>query len=419
MKKILLHLILFNFQAKGQKALLFESASIIDGTGKSLIQGYNVLVVGDSIHSILKEGEDVPVADYQIIDLTGKYLLPGLFDAHVHFATDPSEGDQLEKVKQKLKIMLQNGVTGVRDMAGDTRQLAYLDRQTELDEIIAPTLYFSSLMAGASFFDDPRTIAAGRGRIPGKTPWMKAITDDTDIVLAVAEAKGTGASGIKLYADLLPHLAMKVIKEAHRQDFLVWAHAAVIPTMPSDLIEAGIDGISHGPLLAWEAAAKRPTSGKQRYNEIELDVENESFKNVIQKMAENQVYLDPTVFIYKDRYARAIYNNGLIATKAAFDAEVPLVIGTDQGFDADSFTYLPLIDEMDALVNEAGIPALAILKAATLNAANFLRIGDKVGSIEVGKKANLLLLDANPLDDIMNLKKVNSVYKNGKKVTTN
>jgi len=407
---------LFGFLARGQSPILLENVNLIDGISNTIHQGKSILIVGDKIQQIRDFGDQIEMDSLVRVDLSGKYLLPGLFDAHVHFATDPSDGDQLELVKEKLALMLRNGVTGVRDMAGDTRQLVYLARQAELDEIVSPNIYFSSLMAGASFFDDPRTAASARGKIPGRTPWMKAITDETDIVRAVAEAKGTGATGIKLYADLPPHLAIKVIKEAHRQNFLIWGHASVIPSMPSDLVNAGIDGVSHSPLLAWAAAENKPTSGKQRYNDTELSIENENFKSVINSMAEQEIYLDPTVAIYKGRYTPAIYNNGLTATKAAFDAGVPLVIGTDKGFEVEKFTYLPLIDEMKTLIEEADIPAMDIIKAATLNMANFLRIGDNVGSIEVGKQANILVLNANPLADIYNLKEVHVVYKNGKKI---
>jgi imidazolonepropionase-like amidohydrolase len=416
MKKIFLILIALNYNIQAQNALLLKNASLIDGTGRSIQKGVNILIAGDSIHSIILDGENVSFADYQSVDLRGKYLLPGLFDAHVHFATDPSGGDKLELVKDRLALMLKNGVTGVRDMAGDTRQLAYLARQTQLDEIKAPDLYFSTLMAGPAFFDDPRTKSSGQGVTPGHVPWMKAITDETDIVKAVAEAKGTGASGIKIYADLPGHLARKVIEEAHRQDFLVWAHAAVIPGMPSDLINAGIDGVSHATLLAWEAAKVKPENGKQRYNDTELSIDNEAFKSVIKMMSEKQVYLDPTVAIYKGRYSPNIYNNGLKATAAAFNSGVNLVVGTDRGINVEDFKHLAIIDEMEVLVNEVNIPAIDVIKAATLNTAEFLNIDDNVGSIEVGKKANILIVDSNPLDDIINLKKVFAVYKNGKKI---
>jgi imidazolonepropionase-like amidohydrolase len=126
--------------------------------------------------------------------------------------------------------------------------------------------------------------------------------------------------------------------------------------------------------------------------------------------------LDPTVAIYKGRYSPNVYQNGIKATRAAFDAGVKLVIGTDRGVNVQEFKNLPIIDEMEFLVNEAGIPAMDVIKAATINTAEFLKINDNVGSIAVGKKANLLIVDANPLVDITNLKKVHSVYKNGKQV---
>lgn len=416
MKNIFLFLFVLSFNALGQQAILLENASLIDGTGGSIQKGYNILIAGDSIHSVLFKGATIPLTDYQRIDLEGKYLLPGLFDAHVHFATDPSGGDKLALVKERLALMLKNGVTGVRDMAGDTRQLTYLARQTQLDEFEAPDLYFSALMAGPAFFDDLRTKSSGQGVKPGHVPWMKGVSDETDIVRAVAEAKGTGATGIKIYADLPGHLARKVIEEAHRQDFLVWAHAAVIPGMPSDLANAGVDGLSHATLLAWEAAAVKPENGKQRYNDTELSIENEGFTALIKMMSDKQIYLDPTVAIYKGRYSPNVYNNGLKATKAAFKAGVKLVVGTDQSINVKDFKHLPLIDEMEALINEVGIPAIEVIKAATLNTAEFLKISDKVGTIAVGKKANILIVDSNPLVDITNLKKVFAVYKNGKRI---
>ncbi len=405
-----------SLSVNGQSALLLENVNLIDGTGQSIQKGKSILILENVIQKILDYGEEVGVDNIQRVDVSGKYLLPGLFDMHVHFATSPSRGDRLDLVKRRLSLMLKHGVTGVRDMAGDTRQLVYLARQTQLDEIEAPDLYFSSLMAGPGFFDDPRTTSSGQGVVPGEVAWMKAITDETDIALAVAEAKGTGASGIKIYADLPGHLAAKVIEEAHKQNFLVWAHGAVIPGMPSDLVGAGIDGLSHATLLAWEAAEVKPETGKQRYNETELSVDNPEFKALIKAMASKKVYLDPTVAIYKGRYTNSVYDNGIKATRAAFEAGVPLIIGTDRGVNVQNFGHLPLIDEMEVLVKEVDIPILAIIRAATLNAANFLRIGNETGSIEVGKKANILIVDGNPLEDITNLSKVHSVYKNGKKV---
>ncbi len=405
-----------NVDLVAQQAILLENIGLIDGRGNEIQSSKSVLIKEGIVQQILNAGEEVDEDSLERIDLTGKFLLPGLFDMHVHLATSPSTWDELDLAKGRLSIMLKNGITGVRDMAGDSRQLAYLARQTHLDEMEGPDVYFSALMAGPTFFVDPRTKASGRGMVSGEAPWMKAISDKTDIALAVAEAKGTGATGIKIYADLPGHLAQKIIQEAHRQNFLVWAHAAVIPGMPSDLVTAQIDGVSHATLLAWEAAKIKPTSGKQRYDDTSLDVENAAFKAVIREMADKEIYLDPTVAIYRGRDNPNIYENGIKATKAAFNAGVPLIIGTDRGINLRNFDGLPIINEMEALVKDVGISPVEVIKAATLNSAKFLRIEKSVGSIEVGKKANLLIVNENPLTDITNLSKVHSVYKNGKKI---
>lgn len=402
--------------AQAQTSILLEHVNIIDGMGNPIQEGKSVLIQDGLIRKILNNGEFIDTDSIQKIDLTGKYLLPGLFDSHVHFATDPSGTDNLEDTQTRLSLFLKQGITGVRDMAGDARQLAYLARQAALDEIQSPDIYFSSLIAGAGFFDDPRTIASAKGHSPGGASWMKAITEETDIALAVAQAKGTGATGIKIYADLPAHLVREVIKEANRQDFLIWSHASVIPTMPGELVAAGINSMSHGPLLAWEVADKKPETGKQRYNNTDLDTNHPKFKLLLRAMAQKQVYLDPTVKVYAGR--ENTYENGIKATKAAFKAGVRLIVGTDISLGSKAVKHFPLIDEMEILINEVGIPPIEVIKATTFNTAQFLRIDDSVGSIQVGKKANLLIVDFNPLIDIINLMKVHSVYKNGKKIQT-
>lgn len=121
--------------------------------------------------------------------------------------------------------MLYSGVTTVRDMAGDARILAGYARDANNDEIPSPDLYYSALMAGATFFTDPRTATSTKGGANGGMPYMKAITDTTNIALAVAEAKGSGATGIKLYANLPATLVNKVLNEAKKQNIPVWSHA--------------------------------------------------------------------------------------------------------------------------------------------------------------------------------------------------
>ena len=81
---------------------------------------------------------------------------------------------------------------------------------------------------------------------------MQAVTAETNLPMAVAEARGTGATALKLYADLSAELVKSITAEAHRQHLLVWAHAAVFPALPSDVVDAGVDVISHACLLGYQ-----------------------------------------------------------------------------------------------------------------------------------------------------------------------
>lgn len=119
--------------------------------------------------------------------------------------------------EKRLALQAKHGVTGVRDMAGDVRQLAFLARKAMLDEIVSPDIYYSALMAGPEFFDDPRTHAAAKGLKAGYVAWMRGVSSQDDIALYVAQAKGAGASSIKLYADLPSEVAIRVIEEARKQ----------------------------------------------------------------------------------------------------------------------------------------------------------------------------------------------------------
>ena len=135
-------------------------------------------------------------------------------------------------------------------MAGDARALASLSRDAELDEIISPDIYYAALMAGPAFFKDPRTHQTTQGGIAGDMPYMKAVSDSTDLRIAVAEAKGSGATAIKLYAELTGSLAKKITEEAHRQNMLVWSHANLDYASPLEVINAGVNSISHAAMIS-------------------------------------------------------------------------------------------------------------------------------------------------------------------------
>jgi hypothetical protein len=97
----------------------------------------------------------------------------------------------------------------VRDMAGDAVVLHDLAKVAEAADAPSPRISYSAVFGGPSFFNDPRTRAAAHGDVPGQVPWLRAITPETDVAAAVTAAKATGASAVKIYADLPPALISK------------------------------------------------------------------------------------------------------------------------------------------------------------------------------------------------------------------
>lgn len=412
---ILLLMMLISPQSDGQD-ILIENVTIIDVIGKEALAGQSILISNGEIAAIGPHPLKLENVDPKRLDFSGHYVLPGLFDMHVHLATDPSGSDHISVTEKRLALLAKHGVTGVRDMAGDVRQLAFLARKAMLDEIVSPDIYYSALMAGPEFFDDPRTHAAAQGLKAGYVAWMRGVSSNDDIAMCVAQAKGTGASGIKLYADLPANLVKRVIAEARKQQLPIWGHASPIPSIPSDLVNAGINSLSHATLLAWEAAEFVPESGKHRYSETVLNSADVRFVSLLKMMAENRVYLDPTIHVFKDSGRPRVFDNGVKATTMAYRYGVPFVIGTDAGIDENNFTHVPVIDEMLALVEHTGMTPIDVIQAATLNSANLLNIDSSVGSVDKGKVANLLIVGADPLGDLNNLKKVKAVFKKGKRL---
>ena len=102
------------------------------------------------------------------------------------------------------------------------------------------------------------------GFTPGIAPWMQAIDAHSNMPLAIAEARGTGATAIKIYADLPAPLVSAITSEAHRQHMMVWAHAAVFPASPMQVADSGVDVMSHVCMLGYQASAQMPRTYHNR-----------------------------------------------------------------------------------------------------------------------------------------------------------
>jgi imidazolonepropionase-like amidohydrolase len=395
---------------KSANTVAFVGASLVDGTGKALLANSTILVRGARIVAVGTVGEISVPSDAKVVHVASRFIIPGLVNSHVHLATlaNPREA------RAYLRRELYSGVTAVRDMAGDVRLLSELKREAEFDEIIAPDIYYAALMAGPGFFIDERTHDAARGFEPGTAPWMRAITPDTSLPLAIAEARGTGATGIKIYGDLSSKLVSAITNEAHHQHLLVWAHAAVFPAGPMDVARAGVDVMSHADFLAYQVSEHIPQSF-----ETTTPVDPRAWHSqpamdeLLQLMQKRGIILDATVDV-GERHPSPKWPAGLAAFIAneAYRRGVMISAGTDD--DPDWSEQDSLLDaEITRLVSDVGMtPMDAILSASAVGART---VGElkSMGTIEPGKLANFVILERNPLINISDIHSVVEVVKHG------
>lgn len=406
-------------EGPAEKLTVYKGATLIDGTGAPPRPGMSILIKGERIERVWKEGEiafKLP-PETAVVDVAGQYVLPGLIDSHEHLATPPNR----RFAEAHLKRDLYSGVTSIRDMADDLRNVADLSRATRIGEIPGPDIYYAALMAGPSFFEDARVQAASLGAKGGEVSWMQAITPQTDLPLAVAQARGIGASAIKIYANLPGEEVARITAEAHRQGVPIWAHAAVFPATPAQVLDAGADAVSHVCMLAYQVSDQIPG---QYHNRAAVQEEkfgksvHPEIAKLLAKMKADGVVLDATVRIYeamKGRPTKPYCSTELAAqiTNQALKAGVIISAGTD-GFSAPDAAFPALYEELELLVNRAGFTPMQAIVAATRNGALSVRKDPDFGTIEAGKLANLVFTRQDPSKDIGALRTLTLTVKRGK-----
>jgi imidazolonepropionase-like amidohydrolase len=384
--------------------------TVIDGTGAPPRSDRTLVLRNGKIDAEFASDSVEPPAGAEVLDMKGRWIIPGLIDTHVHLATDPSTSDRRDLVVQRLRNALRGGVTTVRDMAGDGRSLAELARAALVGDIESPAIYYAALFAGPEFFTDPRVLAVSRGVHPGEAPWARAVTARSDWRQIVAEARGTGATAIKVYAAVSASVLKPLVKEAHRQGLRVWAHATLFPARPSEVVAAGVDVVSHASLLAWETTERLPALTERRRVQPP-SVDDPRIQSLLQTMARRGTILDATLFVMGDAPPE-IRRWSSEVTRAAWAAGVPVSAGTDSiGVDAPGI--LPNIHEELALLVEAGLTPLQAITAGTRNGARAIGIDKIRGTIAPGMAADLVVLSADPLADIHQTRDIVLVFRDG------
>jgi imidazolonepropionase-like amidohydrolase len=400
---------------------VYRHATLIDGRNLAAQADIAVVTDGETIVAVLPDRNltEAQLKGAQQVDLAGKFLLPGFIDTHQHLATPPNR----PVAELQLERLVYSGVTSIRDMADDLRQVSDLARAARVGEIASPDIHYAALMAGPSFFTDPRTHAVAKGAEPGAVPWMQAIDDRTNMPLAVARAKGTYATAIKIYANLPGSSVAAITQEAHRQGIKVWAHGMVFPATPSEVLAAGVDTVSHTCYLAYQAMDKRPDSYQNRFpvDAALFQSDNPVMSKLFAEMARRGTILDATLNVYPTAEAAAKLKKpphctvDLVGklTNQAWRSGVTITTGTDGETSADE-PWPALFEEFELLHDRAGMPTSAVIAAATLNGAKAAGQEKSMGTVETGKLANMVVLAKNPLEDVKNFRSVTLTVKRGK-----
>lgn len=417
------------------KLLALTNAAVIDGNGGRPQPRKTIMISGERIINIFTTGKKRIPVGATVMDLSGQYVIPGLIDSHYHLNLGTRSKETEEAFR---RFALLGGITAVRDMAGDGIALAELAKLVARSDIPSPRVYFSALMAGKSWFIDSRVGIIMHGLPAGEAAWARTITPDTDISKAVAEAKATGATGIKLYADLSPDTVARITKEAHQQGLKVWSHATIFPSRPSDAVKAGVDVLSHSNLMVWELVDKLPDISDKASNAMvgwtKAKVDDPRITALLREMRRKGTMLDDTEIWVKYRlvpgieraeaakpegqrtpgYAASIENWTYEIIKRAHNFGIPIVAGTDFQEHPESQDFPNIHTELELLVTKCGLTPLDAIKTATRNGAIALGIQNQYGTIAKGKIADLVILSADPSAEIRNTTKILYVVKGGK-----
>jgi imidazolonepropionase-like amidohydrolase len=402
--------------------LALINSRVVDGTGSPPQSDRTILIDDGLIRDVFSVGERSLPSGITVEDVGGRTVLPGLIDGHVHLNRSrvSLQDAKPEDREAALAVLLRSGVTSVRELAGDARLSGELAQRQARGEIQAPRIYYSAVMFGPAFLEDPRVRNPQQDSAPGTAPWSRAVTADSNIAEIITEARATGATGIKLYASLDAPLLNALTAEAHRQGMKAWAHSVTFPASPSEVVAAGVDSLIHSRGLIVEGHADVPDTFKEgiawirQLEFMRTDTQAPRFAHLFSEMKRRGIIFEPALYADGDpakgptgdwRDEMRVWSCKI--TNAAHQARVTISAGTDTSAEPGA-----LQRELERLV-ECGLSPLEAIRAATLNNAKALGIEDSHGTVEAGRAADLLIVNGDPATDISSVSNVHMVVQAG------
>jgi imidazolonepropionase-like amidohydrolase len=406
--------------------LAYTHARVLDVEHGKWMKDQTVVVVGDTIQSVVPSaGAKIP-KDAEVVDLAGKALLPGLWDMHSHIGDADGTLD------------IASGVTSARDVGNDPDELDDYKKRYDAGTAVGPHLYRFGFIEG-------RNEKAASSKVTAETA--------DEAKAAVKLFHDRGYDGIKIYNSVKPELVPLLAKEAHAKGMLVTGHVPV-HMLAHEAVTAGYDGIEHVNMLFLNFFATHDTDTRDttRFtlvgdNAKGLDLKSKPVVDFIALLKEHKTVVDPTIDAFEDLFvgqqgkispgleslvarlpvqtSRWFLTGGLpmdtpekvalykasfeklgAMVKALVEAKVHVVTGTD------SFGGLMLHHEL-ALYVRAGISPATALRLATIECARAMKVDKKTGSLAAGKIADMFVVDGDPLANIDDLAKVVSTMKGG------
>jgi len=395
--------------ASDDNATVIRNVTLVDGRGGAPIKSADVIVKGSQILKIGKGGELSPPVGAQVIDGSGKTMLPGLLDPHLHIGRDPST------MRNRAALVLRHGVTAARDPGRAIEDY----KQSLASRIRLPRLF----LTGKHLDQEPRAHLYN----------ALAIESPRRAALAVDNIVQRGGSAIKVYYRLPLPLIEATCQRADRHGIPVTAHLELIDA--DKAIAAGIDGIEHvtscGTSIAdpgnadqfretvdADNAARRPWRFRLW---AKIDLKHPRVRDFISLMVKRKIFLTPTLNVFERRPGDSFnsepfhvdgFQKMLRFVEMCHDEGV-LVLASSHGTPKVCEEGWAMQHEM-RLLNESGLSSLEVIGASTLLPARFFGCVERLGSIEVGKQADLVLYDGKPHEDLNDLWSVNRVMQAGR-----
>ncbi len=387
--------------------------TVVDLDGKSPIENAVILVEGEKITAIGPASEISIPGGAERIDASGTWLIPGLMNMHVHLGlilpgkmkaelANESEAALALRMAASAREVLQAGVTTIR-LPGDTAHADLaLDRAIKKGQAIGPRIFSSgealtitaghgSKKDGKQNYDGPyELIKAARTQIMAGAKWIKIL---------ISGGIATDGGGLA-NALMTPEEISAVIDAAHRFGVKVTAHSGS-SAATNVAVDAGIDCIEHGYFLDRKTLKKMKKQGTWLVPTIV--VSQPATEPFFEKIGSPQWYLDRRNSAGKGHWK---------ALQTAIEVGVNIALGTDQLPHEPNDGTTATAREAQYYV-EAGMTPLQALRSATIETAKLLEAEDTIGSLEVGKYADIVAVDKDPVEDIKALRNIMLVMKGG------